>query len=323
MAESFDPGPSTGPCPGIEPAEDRSAILWGVGAYGLWGLVTVYWKLLRHFDAFELIGYRITSSVVVMSVFLLATHRMPTLLAQLRDRAVLLRVTGAALLLSANWTVYVWAVVHGRVIETALGYFMTPIGLTLAGVMVLKEPFRMVQRFALALAVSAVLVLTIGYGHLPWVSIVIALSWVTYSIMKKSTPLTAFESLTAETLVLALPALALVVWGSTRSSSIVHTASAGDWSLVAVSGVVTAVPLLMFAVAAKRLPLTLLALLQYIVPTINFLLGWLVYDETLTRVRVLGFALVWIGLIAVTVDSLRRSRAVPLPVDRRETAVGR
>lgn len=292
-------------------ADDRGGILWGIGAYGVWGLVTIYWKTLRHFDAFELIGYRITSSVVVMSIFLIATGRMTALLVKLRDRAVLLRVTGAALVLSANWTVYVWAVVHGRVIETALGYFMTPIGLTLAGVLVLHEQFRRVQQFALAFAIAAVLVLTIGYGHLPWVSIVIALSWVTYSVMKKSTPLSAFESLTAETLVLALPALGLVIWGSTRTSSIVHTAGPGDWSLVAVSGLVTAVPLLMFAVAAKRLPLTILALLQYIVPTINFLLGWLAYDETLTRVRVLGFALVWIGLIAVTADSLRRSRVVP------------
>ncbi|CAB4870604.1 unannotated protein [freshwater metagenome] len=294
---------------GAEPAADhRSGIAWGIGAYALWGLVTIYWKALKHFNAFELIGYRITASALVMGTYVIATGRMRPLLAKLRNRALLMRVTIGALVLAANWTIYVWAVVHGRVIETALGYFMTPIGLTLAGVLVMHERLWRAQQFASVLAVAAMVVLTLGYGHLPWVSIVIAATWITYTIIKKQATLTAFESLTAETLVLFIPAVGLVLWGAGAATGIPQSASGGELVLVALSGLVTAVPLLMFAVAAKRLPLSILALVQYIVPTINFLLGWLAYGETLTTVRVIGFVLVWIGLAAVTIDSVRRIR---------------
>ena len=150
-------------------------------------------------------------------------------------------------------------------------------------------------------------VLTVGYGQFPWVSLLIAGSWVTYSYLKKQGTLDAFESLTTETLILCIPSVGLVVWGATQAESIVNTATSTEWVLVALTGIVTAVPLLMFALAAKRLPLSVLALVQYIVPTINFLLGWLVYNETLTLVRVAGFVLVWIGLLAVTIDSMNRA----------------
>jgi chloramphenicol-sensitive protein RarD len=286
----------------------RAGLLWGCGAYLLWGLATVYWKQLKHYDAFELIGYRICSSALLMGTYMAATGRLRPLLARLRDPQLLRHVIVASLVLTANWTTYVWAVVHGRVIETALGYFITPIGLMVAGVFVLHETLHAVQRAALALAVVAVVVLTIGYGEVPWVSLIIASTWVIYSYIKKQSPLSATESLTAETLVLFLPAVALVLFEITRSNSAPHTASAGDWVLIALTGLVTAVPLIMFAMAAQRLPLTVMALVQYIVPTINFLLGWLAYDEHLDAVRVSGFVLVWIGLAAVSVDSVRRAR---------------
>ncbi|MCU1390584.1 MAG: hypothetical protein JWL72_3922 [Ilumatobacteraceae bacterium] len=291
----------------------RSGLIWGSAAYLFWGLVTIYWKHLEHFDAFELIGYRITSSALVMGVYTAATGRLRPILARLRDRALLRRILFASIVLTANWTTYVWAVVHGRVIETALGYFITPIGLMLAGVVVLHETMQRAQQVALVFAVAAVVVLTIGYGNVPWVSLIIAATWVTYSFAKKQSPLTAIESLTAETMVLFIPAVALVVFETTRSASAVHTGSASDWVLIALTGVVTTLPLLMFAVAAHRLPLTTMALVQYIVPTINFLLGWLAYHETLSALRVVGFVLVWIGLVIVSLDSLRRTRP-SLPV---------
>lgn len=291
-----------------DPALRRSGLLWGGAAYLFWGLVTVYWKALKHFDAFELIGYRVSSSALLMGIYMAATGRLRPLLRRLRDPSLLRRITVASLVLTANWTTYVWAVVHGRVIETALGYFITPIGLMVAGVVVLHETLHRVQQAALALAIVAVVVLTIGYGTLPWVSLLIAGTWVTYTYVKKQSPLSATESLTAETLVLFLPALGLVAFELTRAGSAPHTATAGQWVLLAFTGVVTTVPLLMFAMAAQRLPLSIMALVQYIVPTINFLLGWLAYHETLDTIRVLGFALVWIGLVAVSVDSLRRSR---------------
>lgn len=289
-------------------ANRRSGLFWGCGAYLLWGLVTVYWKQLKHFDAFELIGYRITSTAVMMGGYMAATGRLRPLLRRLRERTLLRRVLLASLVLTVNWTTYVWAVVHGRVIETALGYFITPIGLMVAGVFVLHESLHAVQRAALVLAVAAVVVLTIGYGEVPWVSLIIAATWVVYSYSKKQSPLSATESLTAETLVLLLPAIALVLFEITRPASAPHTASTVDWVLIGLTGLVTAVPLLMFAMAAPRLPLTVMALVQYIVPTINFLLGWLAYNEHLDAVRVSGFVLVWIGLVAVSVDSIRRAR---------------
>jgi chloramphenicol-sensitive protein RarD len=243
-----------------------------------------------------------------MGVFTAATGQLVPIVRRLRDPALLRRTVFVALVLTINWTTYVWAVVHGRVIETALGYFITPIGLMVAGVVVLRETMHRVQRAALALAIAAVVVLTVGYGQVPWVSLIIAGSWVIYSYAKKRSPLTAIEGMTAETMVLFLPAVVLVIFETTRSASAPHTATAGQWVLIAFTGVVTTLPLLMFAIAAHRLPLTVMALVQYIVPTINFLLGWLAYHESLTPLRVFGFVLVWIGLVAVTFDSLRRGR---------------
>ena len=291
----------------------RSGLIWGCGAYVFWGLVTIYWKELEHYDAFELIGYRITSSAIVMGVYTAATGQLGPILGRLRDRALLRRVVIASLVLTVNWTTYVWAVVHGKVIETALGYFITPIGLMVAGIVVLHEKMRRAQQVALGLAVVAVVVLTIGYGRVPWVALLIASTWVVYSYVKKQSPLTAIESLTAETMVLFVPAVALVIFETTRRASAPHTASAGDWVLIGLTGVVTTVPLLMFAVAAQKLPLTTMALVQYIVPTINFLLGWLAYHETLSALRVVGFAIVWLGLAVVTFDSMRRTRPAEHP----------
>jgi chloramphenicol-sensitive protein RarD len=288
----------------------RSGLFWGCAAYLFWGLATVYWKELEHFNAFELIGYRITSSALVMGIYTAATGQLRPILRRLRDPALFRRIAFASVILTVNWTTYVWAVVHGRVIETALGYFITPIGLMVAGILVLHETMRRAQQVALGLAVVAVVVLTIGYGTVPWVSLIIASTWVTYSFVKKQSPLTAIESLTAETMVLFVPAVALVVFETTRAASAPHTASTADWLLIVFTGVVTTLPLLMFAVAAQRLPLTTMALVQYIVPTINFLLGWLAYHESLSALRVAGFVLVWIGLVIVTSDSLRSRRGV-------------
>ncbi len=291
-----------------DPGVRRSGLIWGSTAYVFWGLVTIFWKALEHFDAFELIGYRIMSSAIVMGIFTAATGRLVPILRTLRDPVLLRRTVFAAVVLTVNWTTYVWAVVHGRVIETALGYFVTPIGLMVAGVVVLHETMRRAQQVALVFALAAVVVLTVGYGRFPWVSMLIAGSWVVYSFVKKRSPLTAIEGMTAETMVLVLPALALVAFELTRSGSARDTASPIEWGLIAATGIVTTLPLLMFAFAAQRLPLTVMALIQYIVPTINFLLGWLAYHEKLDAMRVFGFVLVWIGLLIVSFDSLRRGR---------------
>ena len=194
--------------------------------------------------------------------------------------------------------------------ETALGYFMAPLGTMLIGVVVLKETLRPRQMVAIGLAVAAVVVLTIGYGRVPWIALVLAGTWSVYGLLKKQVPLQPYESLAAETLVLAVPALGLVAWGAMQTDGVPGTADAWHWVLIALSGVVTTVPLVLFAHAAQRVPLTMLGPMQYVVPTINFLLGWLVYDEELDTARVVGFALVWLALVIVTIDTVHHTRTV-------------
>lgn len=292
--------------------DQRSGAVAGITAYLVWGLLTVYWKLLHDFAALDLIGWRIISSGALMVVLLTATRRWAHLRPVLRDRRLAGRVVLASLLLAVNWTSYVWAVVHGHVIETALGYFMAPLGTILVGVVVFGEHLRPAQRAAVGLAVASVAILTVSYGKVPWLALAIAVSWSLYGWLKKQVPLTPLESMSAESFTLLVPAIAMVAVLAPRDTSVISSATTGEWALVALTGVATVVPLMLFAWAAPRVPLTLLGPMQYSVPTINFLLGWLAYDEDLPASRVAGFALVWVGLLLVTVDTVRRSRR-PVP----------
>jgi chloramphenicol-sensitive protein RarD len=276
-----------------------------VAAYLLWGLLTIYWKELHRFDPFELIGWRIISASIVMALVVTVRHRWPVLVAALRDRPTLLRLGLAAVLLTTNWTGYVWAVANDRVLETALGYFMAPLATMVLGITVLGEHASRLHRFALVLAGAAVVVLTISYGRPPWVALIIAASWSLYGLLKRRVPLTPIESLAGETFVLVVPAAVLVAVMAGLDGSVPATASGTESLLVALSGVATAVPLLLFAFAAQRVPFTLLGALQYLVPTINLLLGWLVYEESMPADRLAGFVLVWIALLAVALDQAR------------------
>jgi chloramphenicol-sensitive protein RarD len=300
--------------------ESTKGVRAAVAAYVVWGLLTIYWKELAAFDAFELIGWRIACAGVVMAIVVTLQSRWPALIAAARDRRTLGRVTVAALLLTANWTSYVWAVVNGRVIEAALGYFMAPLGTMLLGIVVLHEHAGRLQRLALACAAASVVVLTISYGRPPVLAFVIAVSWSLYGLCKRRVALSPAESLAGETFLLTVPAAVLaVVLGFTIDDSIPATASAPEWILVLLTGVVTAVPLLLFAFAAQRVPLTLLGGLQYLVPIINFLLGWLLYDEAMPADRLVGFALIWAALAAVTADRWRAATPRPADVSRLPT----
>ena len=275
-----------------------------IAAYVLWGFLTIYWKQLADFDPFELIGWRILCATVVLAAIITLRRRWPVLLAAMRNRRTVTRLAVAAVLLTANWTAYVWAVTNDRIIETALGYFMAPLGTMILGVTVLHEHASRMQKLAIGLAALAVVVLTVSYGRPPIVALVLAATWSTYGLLKRQVPLSPVESLAGETFLLTIPAGVLVLAMSGASDSIPSTASGGEWVLVVLTGVVTAVPLLLFAVAARRVPFTLLGALQYLVPTINFLLGWLVYDEPLPLERLVGFALVWAALVAVAADQM-------------------
>ena len=293
--------------------EQQAGVIAGLTAYLVWGLLTVYWKQLTGFDAFELIAWRITTASIIMAAVLTVGRRWSHL-AVLRNRSVLARVALAAVLLTANWTAYVWAVVHGRVLETALGYFIAPLFTVTLGVVVLKETLHRAQWVALGLAAAAVVVLTVSYGRLPWISLILACTWSLYGYLKKHASLTPVESMAAESFLLTPAALVVLVALGSQSDSIPATASTGEMALVLLSGLATVTPLTLFAYAAHRVPLTILGPMQYIIPSINFVLGWLIYDEALPAERVVGFGLVWIGLLVLTIDTVRRRTGVRAPV---------
>ncbi|MDQ2797016.1 MAG: EamA family transporter RarD [Actinomycetota bacterium] len=286
----------------------EAGLVVGVAAYILWGFLTVYWHELDHFDAFELIGWRVIFSAVTMVVVLSATGRWRFVLPVFRNRALLVRVALTAALLTINWTSYVYAVVHDRVIETALGYFIAPIGTMLAGVFLLGERIRRAQIVSIGFAVAAVVVLTISYGRIPYLALAIAVSWTCYGFLKKQVPLNPIDGMAAEVFLLVIPAIVVVAAMAGRSSSIPSSGNGKELFLLLFSGLVTLLPLTMFAFAAQRVPLTILGPVQYSVPTINLLLGWLAYHEALPLSRVIGFALVWVGLVVLTFESVHRAR---------------
>lgn len=287
----------------------------GIVAYLVWGLLTIYWKQLHDFAPFELIGWRIATSGVVMIGVLTVRRRWPVMRMAFADRRLMGRITAAALLLTANWTAYVYAVLDDRVIETALGYFMAPLGTMALGIVVFKEHPTQAQKIAMVLASVAVVISTVSYGRPPYAALTIALSWSFYGLLKRQIPLGAIEGLAAETFVLLIPALVVVGIMAGRSGSIPRTADATELTLVSLAGLATVVPLVLFAFAATRVPFTILGPLNYLVPTINFLLGWILYDEELPGWRVVGFAFVWVALVVITVDRLRST-----VVERRDVA---
>lgn len=274
-------------------------------AYTLWGLLTIYWKQLSGLDAIEMIGWRIATAGVVMAAIVTVTARWPDVIDAFRDRGVAGRLVVASVLLTLNWTTYVWAVVNGRVIETALGYFLAPLGTMALGVIVLGERMTRLRQISATAAVVAVAVLTVSYGRMPWVALILAGSWSWYGLTKRRVPLDAISSLSSELFVLMVPALFLIGLGWFRSDGIPNQASGGDWVLLLGTGVITAVPLTLFAFAAQRVPFTLLGPANYLVPLINFLLGWLAFGESLPASRIVGFGLVWVALALVTVDLFR------------------
>lgn len=289
-----------------------------VVAYVGWGLLTLYWKQLSGLDAVEMIGWRVATASAFMAVIVSISGKWPAIVGTLRDRRAAARITLASVLLTVNWTTYVWAVVNDRVIETALGYFLAPLGTMALGVLLLDERLTPLKRWSIGFALVAVAVLVVSSGTFPWVALVLAGSWSWYGLTKRRVPLGPVESLTSELLVLAVPAALLVASGFVRSGGIPDQAVGADWPLLIGTGAITAIPLLLFAFAAQRVPFTLLGPTNYLVPLINFLLGWLAFGEALPASRVIGFVLVWVALVLVTVDTLRRPAAVephvPTPV---------
>ena len=286
----------------------RRGVLYGASAYLLWGLFPLYWPLLEPSGSLEILAHRILWSLVVVAVLLGVTRRLGAVRAALSDRRRVLRLALAAVVIAINWGTYIYGVTHERVVETSLGYFVNPIVTVLLGVVVLGEKLRPAQWTALGAAFVAVVVLTVENGSPPWLALVLAFSFGTYGLLKKTAGVGAVEGLAIETAVLLPVAAAYVLFIGVNGDGTFGSEGPAHAGLLALAGVITAVPLLLFGAAASRVPLTTLGVLQYLAPTLQFLLGVTLFDEPLPLVKLLGFVLVWVGLALFTADLVRHHR---------------
>lgn len=288
--------------------ETRAGLLYGIGAYGMWGLVPLFWPLVKPAGAVEILAHRMVWSLAVVGLALLALRRWDWIRELARSPRKLALITVAAAVISVNWGLYIWAVNNGRVVESSLGYFINPLVTIALGVLVLKERLRPAQWVAVGIGFAAVVVLAVGAGRPPWISLTLAFSFATYGLVKKQVNIGGLESLAAETAVQFLPALGYLLWLGSHGEMAFGAHGTGHALLLASTGLVTAIPLVCFGAAAIRVPLSTLGLLQYLAPVFQFLLGVLYFHEAMPAERWAGFSLVWLALTVLSWDALRTAR---------------
>jgi len=285
----------------------NKGLLFGVSAYIIWGLLPLYWKLVEEAGAYEILAHRGIWSLLICVSLLALRKQLKSAYEMVRSSRTFSLLFLASGLLTINWGVYIWSVTVNRVVEAALGYYITPLINVTFGVLLLREKLRPAQWIAVALAAAGVVILTLGYGSLPWIALVLAISWGSYSLIKKSLNLGALETLSLETLFAFLPNLVFLFiiqgngsaeFGSTWSISL----------LLFGAGAATVIPLLLFNGSTTRLPLSTVGLLQYITPTIMFFIGIYINNEDISTTKVLGFAFIWLALAVLSRDLYRSSR---------------
>jgi chloramphenicol-sensitive protein RarD len=288
-----------------------TGLIYAVCSYGIWGFLPLYFLLLAPAGAFEIVAWRVLFSLLFCTLLILATRAWRPLVAALRTPRVVWTMGLAGVLIFINWQTFILAAVSGHVVETALGYFINPIITVLLGVLVLHERLRRAQWVAVAISFIAVVVLSVGYGTVPWISLILAFSFGLYGLIKKRVGghLDALSGLTLETMWLTPLAIVQLVVVSMITGLTFGTVSAVHTIALIGSGVITAVPLLFFAAASRRLPLTTLGLVQYLAPVLQFLAGVVILLEPMPPERWLGFGLVWLALIVLTVDMIVAGRA--------------
>lgn len=289
--------------------------IWnGLAAYVMWGFFPIYWKLLHEVPALEVIGHRIGWSFILLIFVILLTKQWK----DFRFAALAPKVIGiyalAGILLSINWLIYVWGVNSGFIVETSLGYFINPLISVLLGVLFLRERLRAMQWVAVGLAAAGVIYLTVTYGRPPWIALSLAFSFGIYGLVKKLAPLGSLYGLTLETaLVFPIALIYLMFVQFTGTSAFLHQGALTDILLIG-TGAVTSIPLLMFASAAREIPLTMIGILQYIAPTLQFLIGVFLYHEPFDQSRLIGFSLVWLALIIFWVENYLAHRVPVQPI---------
>lgn len=291
-----------------EESEQRTGVALGATAYVLWGAFPLYFPLLDPAGAFEILAHRIVWSLLTLGAVVAVLHKGAGVLRLVRDPRTLGLLAGAAVTICLNWGGYIWGVNNGYVVEAALGYFINPLVTVLLGVLVLGERLRPLQWGALAVGVVAVAVLTLDYGRPPLIALLLAFSFGTYGLLKKKADAPAIESLTLETALVAPIALAFLLWLGATGRGHFTSEGPGHVALMMSAGLVTVVPLVCFGAAAIRVPLTVLGLLQYLAPILQFALGLLYFHEEMPAGRWVGFALVWVALAMFTYEALRFRR---------------
>ncbi|HEY0126790.1 MAG TPA: EamA family transporter RarD [Blastococcus sp.] len=284
-------------------------MLSGLSAYLLWGVFPLYFRLLEPAGGVEIVAHRVVWSLVFVGLLLTVLRRWSHVRSAATDRRSLLILAGAAALIAVNWLVFVVAVNSGHVVETSLGYFINPLVSVLLGVVVFSERLRPLQWTAVGIAAVAVLVLTVDHGRPPWIALALALTFGLYGLMKKLVRTEAAPGLLVETALVSIPAAVVLAVAHSAGNGTFGNAGTGHALLLASSGVATAVPLLLFAAAARRIPLSTVGLLQYLTPSMQLAIGVFVYGEPMPPARLAGFAIVWVALAVFTVDTLRHARA--------------
>jgi chloramphenicol-sensitive protein RarD len=290
-------------------SERSLGLIFGLSAYILWGLFPLYWPLLKPASAYEIVAHRAVWTLVFCLIVLAFHRKLRQTISQVKNPKILLGLTTTTALISINWIVYIWATNTGHVVEASLGYYINPLVMIAFGVLLLKEKMRIGQWIAVGIASVGVAVLTIDYGRLPWIALALAFSWGSYGVIKKVLGLGALEGLTIETMLSFIPyATFLLILNQNGSGQFGD--HLGLTILLISAGAITAIPLLLFNGSTTRLPYTVIGLLQYITPTIQFSIGVWVRHEDMPTARWVGFIIIWCALVALAIDLLRSSRTV-------------
>lgn len=288
----------------------NAGILAGLAAYLLWGLFPLYFRLLQRVPALELVAHRVVWSALLLGIATIAVGRARIFAGRASDRRILSLHLATGALIGVNWLVYVWGVGAGRVVECSLGYFLNPLVSIALGVVFLGERLRPAQWVGVGLAAAGVVLLAVRAGVVPWLPLVLACSFGLYGLLKKRASLGSFDGLLLETSWLFVPALVWVFWSERAGNGPMASATPLEWTLVLGTGMVTTVPLLLFGAAARRLPLSMVGLMQYLTPTMQLLVGVLLFHEPFGTDRAWGFSLVWAGLAAIALEAWGRGRRV-------------
>ncbi len=284
-------------------------LLFGVSAYTLWGLFPIYWPLLKPANPLEIVSHRAVWTLVFCFIILNLTKTLSSTLAILKRPKIVAGLFLSSILISINWIIYIYAANTGHVVEASLGYYINPIVVIATGVIVLKEKLRPLQWAAVAIATLGVVVLTIDYGRLPWIALGLAFSWGSYGLVKKKLGLGALEGLSIETLLSSGAYLGYLIWlGNSGEGQFLNS-----WKITLLfigGGAVTAIPLLLFNGSTNRLPLTLIGLLQYITPTIQFCIGVWYYNVAMPAARWACFLIIWVALVTLAIDLIKLGRSI-------------